>query len=446
MSLSNFFSALNSAQSWTTQSHTIPPKKEWTNTAKKRTTDALEKTLTNAPEENVVNTHTKASASTTIPKMAAKTTLLSPHDIFSKEQLPMYLFWLRNVKKTGSDPHFPTPIEYHEFIKWHTPKVTSIPSKRCKDKRHPWDNISIATYCPVCTVDIHIRFVMMVKEAWEKVSGPWTRPVQIENDQSYPGLRLAYRYARCQLANAVLFSERLQMNELEWDAKNPNVNVSDCYSNGKALDIASQKTSDLGLWGIDLIDIREDRIDRGQHPEKTVRFAPDTSDNCSDNSRQQAQFRRNSPQYKPGKHAYALGPKNYSWANSLHADLDHCKLFLVDSPAEMEELTPDPSKQEGLLGGYKYASLVHKALRRTRSEGDEETKVHLVQMMRVCDAVLVRRPIPVKSDEGEKMMIEEVRLFVWEMDLEVSIALSLTPVRPSSGPVISLARTTKRTT
>ncbi|KAF1999654.1 hypothetical protein P154DRAFT_563936 [Amniculicola lignicola CBS 123094] len=152
-------------------------------------------------------------------------------NIFSKEDYTTYVQWHQKTSRPGArlvGPKpipFPRPLEYHEFFLLKS--GTYAEKQRCEHKRHPADTKTLGMrYCPCCLITIGVQFVLSIEEACKNC--PWIRSALL-ND-----LRMAWHYARCELANATDGADMLA-ETLEKDYEGEV--APECYSWTKAAEI-----------------------------------------------------------------------------------------------------------------------------------------------------------------------------------------------------------------
>ncbi|KAF2244166.1 hypothetical protein BU26DRAFT_569165 [Trematosphaeria pertusa] len=346
-------------------------------------------------------------ASDSASKQARRLPNFSAHCIFTKEQMQMYIFWLRNTRKSSGlniqNPPFPTPFEFNAFITWlsPTPKEARRP---CKHPRHPFDKFSMV-FCPVCTYEIHATFLKWIECAWERKGGPFKGA--LEADQEYSQLKAAWHFAKTELANHVNLVEALATTQKEWEVKNPNVDVEGVRSYRAVLEMH---------WTQSAKDVGQKVSKKGTK----VSFTPDTKDFSSETSRTNAHFNRRHNNYSAGKYACHTkdGWMDTSWARSSTASLLQLKLFIAESPSDMKGKPPGNAKFVGPLVSYQYHLAIVNWMKDFRERSTISEQAKLATLMSTCDALLVLKPEEDITGDKVRVIVRDVRPFCTEKDAE----------------------------
>jgi len=337
----------------------------------------------------------------------------SPECIFTKEEMVLYMFFLRSLDVSANveAPPFPTPFEYNDFLLWQSPKSTDA-RRPCKHPRHPCGNNEVfSKYCPSCMLKIYWNFLRPVASKWEKAGGPWNTSALLSGPKDQE-LRRVWYYARTAFANFVCLLESAAAAEKLWETRHSRHNDPEIKSASEALAAAMHHSYDLSQE-----ENRRVKVSTGTAPEtstlkpkskssKKVFFAPNAQLSPSDRPRET--FRRTNKSYAPGKYACRSrdGWLDTSARCSWRASVAQCKLFVAERGLDGKDRPLDQVARRGFVWEYEYSPEIMQCIMKCASALDPTARAQYVQQLGHCDAVLIFEPSVVQhGNKGQPIAV-----------------------------------------
>jgi hypothetical protein len=306
--------------------------------------------------------------------------------------------------------------EYCEFLEYRRDDEESIelsrsgtrtrhrnPANRCGHGLHPSDIIT-GGYCPVCEVEMCLKFLDALAQVFQKSGGPWQQ-AHVRNE--YFLVRQCWHLARYQLVELVEILECSQKYEEAWERQQPD-DVGCMWttnSSSKAIRIAEMQTRypavltasnprALVKQGLSSFDAARANVAKAR-VKKHVTFTPDT---MTWPARGNAHFCRNPTKrqiYEAGRHAAPLGLEwvDTSRMSSPIADLLNLKVYATHVQAEFDVLVADstlrpPSRYQGILtlhpGIKSISTFANRFL-----QGSETAREEMMELIGMADALVV---------------------------------------------------------
>ncbi|KAF2644799.1 hypothetical protein P280DRAFT_514266 [Massarina eburnea CBS 473.64] len=336
--------------------------------------------------------------------------MYSPQCVFSEKHMDMYVHWLQDsagMTVQSSDAPFPTSREFNGFIRAQGSKYAQA-IHPCEHPRHPSDIFS-NKYCPVCLYKMHENYIQFIGYAWERKGAPWAGN---RADKEYSQIKHAHLIARMVLANDMDIVEDMAHQERKWNAEHPAHDTSNTNSFCKVLDLYQ-------AWVMqDLEDL--DTVSRHSihDPLRKVSFTNDTPDCTAEKGRPGRLWNRRSAEYTAGRHACPSkdGWEDTSGASSYVGLLMQCKLYIVESPSDMDDTNnpPENATYAGLLGGYPHQIEVVSRIEKLQQETSNQRE--FMRYLKASDAIFLLKARVIVGDKSNKFKFIDVRPMCLEKD------------------------------
>ncbi|USP73637.1 hypothetical protein yc1106_00911 [Curvularia clavata] len=253
---------------------------------------------------------------------------LSAKVIFSPREMKLYNRWqcLHTTLQPKERGFIPTAVEYEDFQQWlkrqdsgyfsdifdditgHIVAASSVTKESksdapvasvCQHTLHPVAAGHFQSRCPVCTIDMHVKYMHVMSQALEDAGGhppSCTLKSSDHQDKVYN----AWSKGKVSAIKELLVLEVMAEQEAKWSAKHPEEKQENVQTASKALEL---------YWSDVSADI-SGCVDERPRPKKgsTVTFAPDTD---FEPGRPDVYFYHNSPRYEPGKYTVAEYDDHY---------------------------------------------------------------------------------------------------------------------------------------
>jgi hypothetical protein len=228
--------------------------------------------------------------------------------------------------------------DIYEHIKPSTAPSEATIASLCRHPVHPTQTGTPHLRCPVCTIDIHIRYMKLLTRSLHSANG---RPLPFTGTPSeqQENLYIAWTQAKISTLRQVCELEELSAKEAEWSEGHQNDPSDDVKSATKALELYwlettdCQNTKQCGTKG------------------KSVTFDAETNFLPG---RPTDYFLKRSPRYEPGKHTTIHEEEDDDGIISEDSeDYSSVRVFTLGGPTVTEDalsgvVTEDPEQDEDL--------------------------------------------------------------------------------------------------
>ncbi|KAF2852410.1 hypothetical protein T440DRAFT_43032 [Plenodomus tracheiphilus IPT5] len=174
----------------------------------------------------------------------------------------------------------------------------------CQHKMHPVAVGQRWLRCPVCTIDMHIKYLRVLKRALESAGGR-APTCTLMSSEFQDDVYSAWLYGKICALQELSRLERIAEQEADWSERNSRAQNKDLQTAQKALELY---WSEIGGC---------DAKKSCQHPNKTVTFGQETR---FDLGRPSAYFWQKSPRYETGK--YTLSEQDHEDNNGTSEDTE----------------------------------------------------------------------------------------------------------------------------
>lgn len=247
---------------------------------------------------------------------------LSAKAIFSPREMKLYNRWqcLHTNLLPKERGNIPTAVEYEDFQQWlkrqdsgyfsdifdditgHIAAASSAKESKsdtpiasvCQHTVHPVAAGRFQSRCPVCTIDMHVKYLHVLSQALEDAGGRPPPSCTLKNSNHQDKVYNAWSKGKVCAVKELLVLEAMAEKEAKWSAKHPDEKRENVQTASKALEL---------YWSEILADASGCVDERPRRKKgSTVKFAQDTD---FAPGRPDVYFRHNSPRYEPGKYTVA---------------------------------------------------------------------------------------------------------------------------------------------
>jgi hypothetical protein len=353
--------------------------------------------------------------------VSSSTDSISAILVFSPEDIQLFLKWQGECGVDCLAGLIQNSHEYCEFIEHLRDNIATTnlertisyahnrnPAVKCGHELHPSDIVA-AGYCPVCEVDMCLRFLNMLAKLFQKHGGPWP---QEKIQKGYLELRQGWHMVRFQLAELVDTLECSKKYEEAWEKQHPeDVGcIWSTYSSTKAIRKAEMEHKYPALVSktptrphafkrklqLSTLDAARAKIANTQKrlTKKHVTF---TSDTKGEPGRRNACFHRmrGNEHYEPGNNAAPLGINwvDTSLLRSPIASLCNLKVYVVSLQAEFDALVSNsnlrpPSRYGGIVGLHPGIKAISNFVE-TYLQQSSDAREDMLDMISYADALIV---------------------------------------------------------
>ena len=270
-------------------------------------------------------------------------------------ELKLYKRWqcLHTNVKPSEQGYIPTAGEYEDFQQWlkrqdsgyfsdifddischiappcSEAKATTQNSpvaSICQHTMHPIAAGQLQSRCPVCTIDIHVRYMHALSQAL-KSAGGHAPSCTLTSSEHQDAIYNAWCKGKVGALRELSKIEDMADQEAAWSARHPDGECADLQTATKALELYWTETTG--------------RVEDQPRPKKqsTVVFAQDTD---FEPGRPNAYFHRRSPRYEPGKYTVEHEEHEEDLISEDSEDYSHAKVYHVsDTEAPITELSEE---------------------------------------------------------------------------------------------------------
>jgi hypothetical protein len=238
--------------------------------------------------------------------------------ILSPRELKLYKRWqcLHANVRPNEQGYIPTAGEYEDFQQWlkrqdsgyfsdifdditghiappssetNKPTSNSPVASVCQHTMHPIAAGQVQARCPVCTIDMHVKYMHVLSQALENAGGR-APSCTLTSSEHQDTVYNAWCKGKIGALKELLAIENMAEQEAEWSARHPEERHENAQTASKALDLYWTETTG--------------RVDERPRPKKNsaVAFAQGTD---FEPGRPNPYFHRRSPRYEPGKYTVA---------------------------------------------------------------------------------------------------------------------------------------------
>ncbi|EUC34497.1 hypothetical protein COCCADRAFT_93268 [Bipolaris zeicola 26-R-13] len=235
--------------------------------------------------------------------------------ILSPRELKLYKRWqcLHANIRPNEQGYIPTAGEYEDFQQWlkrqdsgyfsdifdditghiappasETTKSTSNSpvASVCQHTMHPTAAGQLQSRCPVCTIDMHVKYMHVLSQALENAGGR-APSCTLTSSEHQDTVYNAWCKGKIGALKELSVIENMAAQESEWSARHPEESHENVQTASKALDLYWAETTG--------------HVDERPRPKRdsAVAFAEDTD---FEPGRPNPYFHRRSPRYEPGKY------------------------------------------------------------------------------------------------------------------------------------------------
>lgn len=164
----------------------------------------------------------------------------------------------------------------------------------CQHAMHPVSAGQTRLRCPVCVVDVHLRYVKVLTQALQSAGGRAPSCTLVASDHQ-DTVYSAWQYGKICALGELSELEQMADREKEWSAHNPELKADNLQTAQKALD---KYWTEFGCPQVQNVPTAAN---------KRAVFAQDTD---FQPGRPQAYYWKRSPRYEPGK--YSVAEQSYN--------------------------------------------------------------------------------------------------------------------------------------
>ncbi|KAL1800625.1 hypothetical protein ACET3X_000967 [Alternaria dauci] len=325
--------------------------------------------------------------------------------LFVAYEILIYKHWRKTVlgvtKLDDDDLLLPTAFEYMDFLEWRTKQRAKrdgsadmedkspeagfagfVLAERCGHPIHPGDaRLEIQdpqedesneegkernkiTWCPMCTLQIHLKLLEKLWDKWLDSGGPWRILPPGGTGENFQTAKRAYYKRKTDFVNEIGKLDDIAGSEASWEAAHPavDVEVTRPYNARTAMKVYEKSVQSPER--VAEFDPTALRTPARKGEKKRLSYSPDTPEDTR--HRANGLYARRHPSYDP-ESPYRC-PKDDGWAetsfnNDWEYNVRQCRLLLCDKdPAKTDvaycELTDDHSKDMLIKGIEEWFSMI----------------------------------------------------------------------------------------
>jgi hypothetical protein len=234
--------------------------------------------------------------------------------IMPPRELKQYKRWqcLHTNVRPAEQGRIPTAREYDDFHQWlkrqdsgyfsdpfddisghitdrrseETPSFDSPVASICQHFMHPVAAAQLQSRCPVCIIELHVRYMNVLSEALESAGG-CAPSCTLTSSEHQHTVYSAWCKGKVSTLKELSRLEAMAEEEASWSAQHPEVRHEDVQTAAKAVELYWSETTGC--------------LEKPSRSNKqaAVVFAPDTD---FEPGRPNPYFHRRSPRYEPGKY------------------------------------------------------------------------------------------------------------------------------------------------
>ncbi|KAI4697477.1 uncharacterized protein J4E84_000607 [Alternaria hordeiaustralica] len=279
--------------------------------------------------------------------------------IMPPRELKQYKRWqcLHTNTRPAEQGYIPTAREYEDFHQWlkrqdsgyfsdpfddisghithgrsseTSSSFESPVASICQHPMHPVAAGQLQSRCPVCIIDLHIRYMNVLSEALESAGG-CAPSCTLTSSEHQHTVYSAWCKGKIGTLKELSRLELMAEEEASWSAQHPEVAHEDVRTAAKAVELYWSETTGC--------------LEKRPRSNKqaAVVFAPDTD---FEPGRPNPYFHRRSPRYEPGKHTVVEEGEQEDDVSEDSEDYSHGKIHHVGSTDESSNITSRSEAEE----------------------------------------------------------------------------------------------------